>query len=144
MNALALNAVSVAVYTTLNVAGLLALAPGGVHDSLPQNRAFPMLFFEVSETDQLGGFGTRPGAGQLPEVRIRLMVYTQEFGMKTAQQVMNKAIELLRTPPVVAGFRSWEIFCDATTPLPESVIAGDKVQELVTDMRLYVEEGAAA
>jgi hypothetical protein len=29
---------------------------------------------------------------------------------------------------------------DATTPVPDSLIAGQKVQELVTDMRLYVEK----
>lgn len=140
---LSLSPVSVAVYTALNVAALTSLATGGVHDDLPQNLSFPMVLFEVAETQQLGGFGTRVGLGQLPEVEIRLTVYTKTVGMKTAQAVMAKALELLATAPAtVTGYSSWAIFWDSTIPIPESMIAGEKVQELVSTGRLYVEEAA--
>ena len=92
---LSLSPVSVAIYTALNVAGLTALAPGGAHDSVPPNTAYPFVLFEVSEDAQLGVFGTAPGSGQLPEVRLRVYVFSQAKGMKECQDVLAKVRELL-------------------------------------------------
>src|SRR5262245_45960379 len=104
---LSLSPVSAGIYAALNVAALTDLAPGGVRDDVPENVVFPFVLFEVSEDAQLGGLGTKPGSGRLPEVRIRLIVYSQYAGMKEAQTVMAKAIELLKDPPAVTGWSSW-------------------------------------
>lgn len=137
-SASALSPVAAAVYARLNVAELKALAPGGVHDTLPQISDYPVLLVDVEELQQLAGFGAPAGLG-LPEVRVRLTAYDQAQQMKRVQQVIGKAMELLLTPPTVDGYASWAIFWDDVTAIRESMIAGVKVQELVADGRLYVE-----
>ncbi len=137
---LSLSPVSAAVYTALNVAALTALAPGGVHDDIRQASLFPHVFFQVMEADQFGGFGTRPGLGQLPEVRLDVHVFSKGIGMKEAQAVMAKVHELLVSPPAVTGYSSWAIFHDRTISFPDEELAGVKVKELVSQYRLYVEE----
>jgi len=134
----ALSPVSAAVYTTLNVAALLALAPGGVCDDVAQRTGYPFVLFDVHEHRE-GGFGTKPGLGTLPEVDLRVHVFSQFQGFSEAQAVMGKAIELLRDPPTVSGYSSWAIFHDDTLALGDEQIAGVKVKELVGLFRLYVE-----
>jgi len=141
---LALSPVSAAIYAALNVAGLTALATGGIYDDVPQGTSFPQVVFTVSENQQLGGFGTYPGtSGRLPEIALRVYVFTKSDelnrGMKPAQVVMSKVIELLRTPPAVSGFSSWAIFWDDVNPVGDELVAGVKVKELTANARLYVE-----
>ena len=136
---LSLSPVATAIYAALNVSAVTALAPGGVHDTLPQNPAgYPVLLVDVSELRQHAGFGAAAGLG-LPEVRIRLTAYDESQQMQRVQQVIDKAISLLVSPPSVSGYSSWAIFWDQVTPIRESMIAGVKVQELVADGRLFVE-----
>ena len=132
--------VSQAIHSALNVASLLALAPGGAKDVLAQNTPYPCVLFIVDENDQLGGFGTKVGSvGRLPEVGLRIHVFTQLGSLKTAQAVMAKVLELLADPPTVTGYSSWAILWDDTRNIPDSVIAGIPTQELVANGRLYVE-----
>jgi hypothetical protein len=135
----ALDAVSAAIFTALNVAALTALAPGGVADVLAQNTTFPCVLYEVSEK-MIGGIGTKPGTGRTLEISLRLHVFSQYAGMKEAQGVMAKAIELLKDAPAVVGFGSWAIFHDETLSLPHELVAGVPVRELVSNWRLYVTE----
>ena len=135
-----LSPISVAFYTALNVAGLTALAPGGVHDDVPQNTTYPYVLFEVSEDQQLGGFGTLQGTKALPEIGWRVHIFTQGEGYKTAQAIAAKVLQLLATPPAVTGYGSWAIFHDTTIPLGDELVAGVRVKELVVTGRLYVEE----
>lgn len=137
---LSLSPVAAAIYGALNVAGLLALAPGGVYEDVKQGATFPYVFFEVGEEAQLGGFGTRPGLSQLPEIGLRVHVFSTAAGMKEAQAVMAKVHELLVTPPAVTGYSSWAIFHDQTFAFPDELVGGVKVKELVSLYRLYVEE----
>lgn len=140
----ALSPVSAAVYTALNVAALTALAPGGVGDDLGQrvlasDGSFAtFVLFEVNETRQ-GGFGTKPGLKTLPEIDLRVHVFSVFAGMSDAQAAMGKVIELLADPPTVTGYASWAIFHDETIALADQVVAGVKVKELVGLFRLYVE-----
>lgn len=137
----ALSPISTGIFTALNVASLLALAPGGVHDALPQNTAFPCVLFEVSDEDA-STFGARPGsgAGSMVTVRLRCHVFSQYAGMKEAQAVMAKLRQLLSTPPSATGYHVWEIFPRPTVPLANEELAGVPVRELVGDWLLYVEE----
>ena len=137
---LALDAVSVAIYTALNVAGLTALAPGGVHDQVPQSVTFPYVQFSVAEADQAGGFGTRDGIGHLPRVELRVSALTQYGGKTIAHGILAKVHELLATPPAVTGHGAWAIFRRETVPVDESWIAGVQVNEVVSIFDLFVEE----
>jgi len=137
----ALSPVSAGVYAALNVAALLALAPGGVGDDIAQGTGYPFVLVEVHE-HALGGFGTKPGLGTLPEIDLRLHVFSTFQGWSQAQAVMGKAIQLLVDPPAVTGYASWAIFHDDTITLADQVIAGVKVKELVGLFRLYVELAA--
>lgn len=137
--------VAEAVYGVLISDGpLAALAPGGVFGDVPQSPTFPFVWFEVAEDHQVGGLGTKPGRGMLPEIDLRVHVFQGDYGtMRDAEAVMARAIELLADPPVVSGYGSWAIFHDATIPLPSEELNGVKVYELVARFRLYVEEAVA-
>ncbi len=134
----ALSSVSAGIFAALNVAGLTALAPGGVGDDIGQNTGYPYVLYEVSER-AMGGLGTKPGVGQLPEIDLRVHVFSQYEGMKEAQAVMDKVMQLLADPPSVTGYSSWAIFHDETINLGDQIVNGVKVRELVGLFRLYVE-----
>lgn len=134
----ALDAVSAGIYTALNIAAVTALAPGGVTDDLPQGVSFPAVLYEVSERPR-GGFGTKPGVGQLPEITLRVHVFTQGDGFQAADAVMNQVLKALADPPTVTGYASHAIFHDGTVPLPAQDVNGLRVNELVATFRLYVE-----
>lgn len=140
--ALSLDPIAVGVYATLTAApAVTALVGTRVYDVLPENPTFPCVLFSLSEDQQLGGFGTKPGLGNMPEVRLRVYIFTQAGGMKTAHDLTDAVLIALADPfdITASGFTVWAIFHDATTPIPESLIAGQKVQELVSDFRLYAE-----
>jgi hypothetical protein len=135
-----LSPVSAAIYATLNVASMLALAPGGIRDDAAQGTGYPFVLYEVEETP-IGGIGSKPGTGNRTlEVGIRLHVYSTFQGFSQAQGVMAKAIQLLAVAPSVSGYGSWALFHDDTIPLDDEVVAGVKVKELVGFFRLYVTE----
>jgi hypothetical protein len=137
----ALSAVSQGIYAALNVSALTSVAgaTGGVHETVPQNTAFPFVLYDVSEDWQHAGLGTKPGdAGRVIEIRLRLYVYSDQ-DMKTCQTILAAAIGLLADPPSATGFSSWAIFWDDAMPIPDSVIAGRQVKELTANARLYVQ-----
>lgn len=135
-----LGAVSVGVYAALNVSAVTTLATGGVFDDVPQQVEFPFVLFEVAEAAQWGGFGTKAGVDALPEIDLRVHVYSQYQGFKEAQAVMVQVIKALVPTPTVSGYSSWAIFHDETTAFGDEVVAGQKCKELVARFRLYVEE----
>lgn len=135
----ALSPVSAGVYTVLNVAALTALAPGGVGDDIAQGTGYPFVLVEV-HAKAAGGFGTKPGSGQLSEVDLLVHVFSQFDGLSEAQTVMDKVIQLLTAAaPAVTGYSSWAIFWDETVNLGDQIVAGLKVKELVARFRLFVE-----
>ena len=140
MSYTALSPVSAAVYAALNVSAVTSLLGGGISDDRPQTSAYPCIWFEAAEAEQLGGFGTRPGLGMLPEIDLRVHVLSTYQGLKQAQTIMEQAINALKTAPAVTGYDSWAIFHDRTIPLQDELEAGVKVKELVAFFRLYVEE----
>lgn len=134
---LALSPVSVAVFTALNVAGLTALATGGVHDDVPRNPSFPFVWYEVRERE-LG----RMGGGGFPEVELRVHVFSSYQGAKEPQAIGAKVVELLRDQSIsISGYnQAGKIFYDETQLLTDELIAGVKVRELVSFFRIYAEE----
>jgi hypothetical protein len=144
MTASALAPVSAAVFAALNVAALLALAPGGVSDAIPQPATYPLVFFEVSTSKQLGGFGTYPGHKDVPECELRIHVFSAQPNVSEAQGIVNAALGLIYVPGAlsVAGYT----VC-ANQPmtdvqilnLGDQVIANVVVHEEVAIVRLIVE-----
>lgn len=143
---LPLLAVGDAVYALLVTdATLGALVPGGVQSDVPPTPAYPFLWIELLHGANYGGLGTRPGQGSMPGLSLRLHVFQSDYGtMRDAQIVMARAIDLLFTTPLVvdgytvcSGIPLPEI---ETIPLPDELLAGVKVKELVTNVTLIVEE----
>ena len=134
---LALDPVSAAIYSKLNVAGLTALAPGGISAAFPQGTALPAVWFEVSERD-IRGLGT----GGLPEINLRVHTFSAYKGLKEAHQINQKVIELLRDVALtVTGYdMCGHVFYDETILLSDEELNGVKVHELVSRFRVYVEE----
>lgn len=134
---LSLSPVAVGLYSKLNVAGLTALVGSRIYDDVPQAPTYPFVWIEVNEQD-VRGFGTRG----LPEVEVRVHAFSTYAGMKEAQQITQKVIELLRDQAVtVSGYtQAGLVFYDTTVSLPNEMINGVKVREVVSMFRIYVEE----
>lgn len=138
----ALEPVSNALYATLNVAGMTALATGGVGTDIGQNSGFPFLWIEASER-VVPTLGTKPGTGRTLELDVRLHAYVEGERWAPAQAIAAKALELLADAPTVTGFNAPAIFHDDTLQFDEQLIAGVKVKELVVMLRLFVDEVVA-
>jgi len=135
---LSLSPVSVGVRALLNVAGLTALVSTRIYDDVPQAPTFPFVWYEVREARDVRGFGT----GGLPEVELRVHSFSTYEGAYEVQTIGAKVIQLLRDQAVtVTGYtQAGLIFYDTTTLLPDEVINGVKVRELVSNFRIYVQE----
>jgi hypothetical protein len=136
----ALPAVAEAVFGTLQDATLASLATGGIFTDVPPNPAFPLVLFEIAERP-IGGFGTAPGPNQLSEVTLTVHVYSEYGGYLSAETIMDRVIELLRSPITVTDYGSWAIFYDDTSTVADELLAGVKVKEIVAHFRLFVESG---
>lgn len=134
---LAASAVSVAVAGKLNVAGLTALASGGVHDDPAQGVSFPFVWFEVFGEHDVRGFGT----GALPELELRVHAFSKYEGAKEVQAIIDKVIELLKDQALtVAGWtHCGHVFYNRTVLLTDEAINGVKCREMVAMFRIYVE-----
>lgn len=132
-----LSPASAAVYGVLNVSSLLALAPGGVYDDVPQVPTYPHVFFEVRERD-VRGLGT----GALPEIELRVSAVSAYEGLREAQLIIAKVIELLRDQALtMAGYeQAGRVFYDETVKLSDEERNGVKVHELVAKFRIYGKE----
>ncbi len=86
----AIGAVLTAVYTALNVAGMTALATGGVHNGLPATVSYPFVRIgDATETreDCMG----QPGK----DVLVRVHVFNNARSDLTISSIVSKAVELL-------------------------------------------------
>lgn len=134
---LALSPVSAAVYGKLNVAGLTALVGSRIYDDVPRAPTYPFVWFEVKERD-LQGFGS----AAIPEVELRVHAFSTYQGMKEAQSIAQKCVELLRNQDLtITGYeQAGKVFYDETIPLQDQAIEGVKVQEIVSVFRIYARE----
>lgn len=131
----ALEPVANAVIVLLNVAGLTNLAT--LTGDPAQGGSLPFVWPELSERE-MRGFGT----GSLPELELRVHTFSRYEGMKEAQQINAKVIELLRDKDLtITGWNHCgKIFYDETVLLPMEEVNGRKVCELVSMFRIYAEE----
>lgn len=120
-------------------ATLLALATGGVFLDIPPNPTFPLVWIELQQDQEHGGFGSQPGRKNKPGVNARVHVFQSNGGsLRDSQMVMARVIDLLwndAAPLVVSGY---EVYCSGT-PLPDArtfqfadqELRGFKVKEAV-------------
>ena len=134
----ALSAVGQAVYDALQDATLQGLTTGGWWDDVPQGAAFPFGWYELLTSTQARGMGT----GNLPQIDLRLHVYSEYAGLAQGQAVIDRAIDVFEDQPLtVSGFTfCGRVFYDETIVLRDELINGVKCHELVSMFRLYVEE----
>lgn len=143
-----LQPLSEAIYGVLQDSTLLALLSsdpaGGVQTDIPENPVFPLLWFELLETRQFGGFGTKPGTKSLPEIEIRLHLYSTFAGQAEAHAILSQAITVISASNalVVSGYKvcSTEPFHDSTLGFRDELLNNIKVHEFVSSHRLYLEE----
>lgn len=130
--------VSVAVYGLLAANSTLAAAlPGGWHDSVPQNPAYPFGLYEVAEVD-VRGFG----GGGLPEVSLRTWVYTTDGTMAVAQEANRLTVAVLRDAALtVSGYtQGGRIVYHESVPLPGELLHGFPVQAIASNFTIWVVE----
>lgn len=140
---LALSPVSAGIYSTLTAdAGVTALVGTRVYDDLPENVTFPCVLFSVGVFSNYSGFGDSVGSGVAQRIRLRISAFTQGLGFKAAQAIVNAVHVALAAlqGTTVTGWRVIQINVpDTTTPLTDTLVAGQKVQELVSDLYMDVE-----
>ena len=125
-------------FTARNVSALTDLVPGGIRDVVPQDAVFPFVWYELSETQDVRGFGS----GGLPEVELRVHAFGTYEGMKEVQDITQQAILLLKDQALtVSGYtQAGKVFYDRSTLLFDQLLNGVKVHELVSAFRIFVEE----
>lgn len=138
---LALDPVQAALFTKLNVAGLQVLVNTRIYDVLPQGVTYPCVLQSAREHNRDRGFGT----GGFPRVDIAISAFTRfdtREGMKQAQQIAAKVVELLRDQSLsVSGYtQAGLLFYDDTVPMDDDVINGVRVHEVQARFYTWVEE----
>jgi hypothetical protein len=86
----AINATLTALYAALNVAGMTALATGGVYNGVPQRAAFPYVWIGSVTENRLDCF-QKPGK----DLTVQVHVFSTTAGDKEAAGIVSKAIDLL-------------------------------------------------
>lgn len=134
---LALSPVAAALYAKLNVAALQALVGSRLYEDVPQAPTYPFVWIESSERD-LRMFGSA-----FPEIEVRIHAFSAYEGMKEAQDIIAKVIELLRDQSLgaITGYtQAGKVFYDETVLLLDELVNGVKVRRLVAMFRVYVQE----
>jgi hypothetical protein len=134
----ALQPVSEAVFAQLQDATLLALTSGGWHGDLPRAPTYPCGYFELQEREMRG-----LGTGGLPEIELRTYVLDAAETSATAQQINQRVVMLLKDQALrsMPGYRqAGLVFYDESIPMGDVEVLGQKVKEIVSLFRIYVEE----
>lgn len=135
---LSLSAVSVGVFTALNVAGLTSLCPRIV-DDIPAAPTYPMVLYQVLK-EEARGMGTT----ELPMVDVRVFVYsTSETGAQ-AQAIIAKVEDLLKDAALtVSGYQmAGRVVWHRSTKLGPTDINGVKVNEWMVECSCWIEAAA--
>lgn len=133
---LSLSAVAVGVYTALNVAGLTALVSTRIYDDLPRNPTYPCVAFSVDKVEARG-----MGTTELPEVTIRVSVFSQSETGAEAQAIVAKVEDLLKDVSLtVSGYAmAGRVVWRQSVPVGVTEINGVKVNEWVVDFTAWLE-----
>ena len=133
----ALGPVSEAIAALLNVPALRDLGVT-VWDEIPADSAFPTVGYTVTETQ----FRSFQQSGKAIELRIH--IFTQYEGLRTAQQILAEIVRLLDAASdgllPMDGFQwQWADYL-GTMPMPDEIINGQLTQHLQARWGLTVTE----
>lgn len=136
MASLSLSAVSASIYAALHVPALTAEVSTRIYDGVPQAPVFPFVTYEVMETDARG-----LGGGYLPEVELRVHVFSTYAGSLEAQRIGSVIVSLLQDAPLTASgyHQAGLVVYSDTQLLPGQSVNGVVCRELVARFRLWVE-----
>jgi hypothetical protein len=136
---LSLSAVSVGVFTALNVAGLTALVSTRIYDDIPRNPTYPLVMYSVDETEARG-----LGTAQLPELDLRVSVFSTSATGAEAQAIVAKVKDLLKDAALtVSGYAmAGRVVWRETVKLGTTEINGVKVNEWAVLFTFWVEAAA--
>jgi hypothetical protein len=128
----ALNPAAAAVYAALQSMSVA----GGVQDAVPQTPTLPFVWYELQERD-----GRGLGTGFLPELELRVHVFSAVGTRREAQSLVDQVIDRLKDATLqIEGYRQCGlVFYDDTIPLLDEELNGVKVHELVSQFRIYAE-----
>ena len=135
---LSLSAVSVGVYTALNVAGLMGLTPR-IYDDIPRDPVYPLVVYEVDKER------TRvQGTSELAMVNLRVSALSKSATLAEAQAICEQVENLLFNATLtVSGYRmAGTVFHADTIKIGQTEINGEKVNEFVALFYFWLEPSA--
>jgi hypothetical protein len=139
-SASAIGAVQVATYAVLSTdAALLALAPGGVHNDIPDGEVYPHVLISRPTEKAWNTFGG-PNTGFGRQVLLRTHIYSRYKGDSEACDILNRIVELLDFQPMtVAGFGAAMVEYEGARILVEAI---DKIEtrHAVPEFRVWVNQ----
>jgi hypothetical protein len=138
----AINATLTAFYAALNVAGMTALATGGVFNGVPQRASFPYVWIGSVTENRLDCF-QKPGK----DLTVQVHVFTTDaasVGDKAAADIVSKAIELLHYQALTVTNHTliacqYEQTFDAGADVEDGI---GMVRHLVASFRVQLEQTA--
>jgi len=133
---LSLSAVSVGVYTALNVSGLTSLVSTRIFDNVPRTPDYPCVAYSVDKVEARG-----MGTTELPEITIRVSVFSKSATGAEAQAIVAKVEDLLKDAALtVSGYRmAGRLVWRESLPLGATEINGEKVNEWVSQFTGWLE-----
>lgn len=133
---LSLSAVSVGVFSKLNVSGLNALVGTRIYDQLPRNPTYPLVLYSVDETEARG-----MGTSELPEIDLRVSVLSTAATGAEGQAIVAKLKDLLKDAALtVTGYAmAGKVVWRETIKLGMADLNGTLVTEWVVLFSCYLE-----
>lgn len=128
-----LDPASAAVYSALKD----IQAAGGVREDVPQPLALPLVLYELCDEQESRGLGV----GSLPQLQLKVHIYSAVTGKSQAQALKGQVVDRLKDQRLaIAGFASCgAVIYDGSTQVPDAVLNGLKVHEILARFRWYVE-----
>lgn len=134
----AIDPVTAAVYTALNVAAMTALATGGVYAHVPQATAFPYVRIDSPVESR---FDTMGRAGK--ELSISVHAFSTYAGPTQAAGILSKAIELLHYQALsITGHDTVTVQYETGSDAGDEIVNGVTVYHYVAIFRLLVQQTA--
>lgn len=133
---LSMSAVAVGVYTALNVAGLTALVSTRIYDSVPRNPTYPFVAYAIDKREARG-----MGTTELPELTLRVSVFSKSETQAEAQAIVAKVEQLLADATLtISGYRmAGKVVWRESFDLGETEINGVKSREWVSQFTVWCE-----
>ena len=130
------SAVSVGVYTALNVSGLTALVSTRIYDDFPRTPTYPFVSFALDETEARG-----MGTAELSMLTLRVSALSTSETWAEVETIAAKVKELLKDAALtVSGYQTaGKVFWRESLKLPGGVVNGVPVKEMVVACDVYVE-----